>query len=131
MHMDRDTFRVSCKIVLFNQDRTKVLLPEYKPGAFGLIGGHLDTGESPDDAIRREIKEELGINYIGPLKRVSFDLVNKATDSKIALAYHGELDETSELHINVDELTQIKWIDIDDIHSGKVYFGDYRQFIIL
>ena len=31
------------------------------PGAIALPGGHLEEGESPEDALQREVREELGI----------------------------------------------------------------------
>ena len=31
------------------------------PGAVTLPGGHLEAGEQPDEALRREVQEELGI----------------------------------------------------------------------
>ncbi len=31
------------------------------PGAVALPGGHLEAGEQPDHALRREVQEELGI----------------------------------------------------------------------
>ena len=37
--------------------RTKQVMP----GAVALPGGHLETGEQPEKALRREIQEELGI----------------------------------------------------------------------
>lgn len=30
------------------------------PGCWGLFGGHLDAGESPEEALRRELLEEIG-----------------------------------------------------------------------
>jgi 8-oxo-dGTP diphosphatase len=30
------------------------------PGCWGLFGGHLDAGESPEEAVRRELLEEIG-----------------------------------------------------------------------
>ena len=39
--------------------------------AFYLPGGKIEAGESPEDALRREVREELGIELAGPavLKR--------------------------------------------------------------
>lgn len=31
------------------------------PGAVALPGGHMEAGEQPDEALRREVQEELGI----------------------------------------------------------------------
>ena len=52
------------------------------PGAWAIFGGHVEEGEEPEEAARREIEEELGLRLTGPLIPV----------------YHGE-DETRERFI--------------------------------
>jgi 8-oxo-dGTP diphosphatase len=37
------------------------------PGTWGLFGGHLDPGETPEQAVRRELVEEIGWQA-GPLR---------------------------------------------------------------
>lgn len=46
------------------------------PGYWGLFGGSVEENEQPDDALRRELEEELGliVTELRPLTRFEFDL---------------------------------------------------------
>ncbi len=37
------------------------------PGAWGLVGGGIEDGETPEQAARRETREEMGLDITGPL----------------------------------------------------------------
>lgn len=123
-HNDHATFRVSCKAVLLNPDATKVLLVRYAPGVYGLPGGHIDEGEAPDDAIARELSEELGLNDVA-LRRGSF---MKHEDGKIVLFYVGSITESTSLCADTDELEAGEWALIEDIQSGNIDLGSYAAF---
>ncbi len=38
------------------------------PGLWGLFGGHIEAGETPEIAVKREIMEEIGYELIAPQK---------------------------------------------------------------
>jgi 8-oxo-dGTP diphosphatase len=40
------------------------------PGAWTIFGGHVEPGEDPETAARREMEEELGLRLTGPLPLV-------------------------------------------------------------
>ena len=67
----RPTFRVSAKLALYSVDRQRVLMMHYRDGHYGLPGGHIEKGESPETTLRREIMEEVGIE-VGPVVRKDF-----------------------------------------------------------
>ncbi len=54
---------VACILVKGNEvlAEKRKLTKKVVPGAIALPGGHMDAGESPEEALRRELREELGI----------------------------------------------------------------------
>ena len=53
------SFRVTAKALIYLDDQ--ILLIRKPEGVWDLPGGRLDPGEHPERAVRREIREELGI----------------------------------------------------------------------
>ena len=100
--MRRPTHRVSVKIALCTPDGSKVLVTQLAGGTDGLPGGHMEFGETPEIAIKRELREELGIVYVGPLKQGRFWKDPKG--DRILLGFIGELDENTEFQLQLEEL---------------------------
>lgn len=118
--------RVSCKAALYTPDRTKVLIVESLPGKFALPGGHMEEGETPDEAICRELKEELGLENIS-LDRKDFWMHKSG---KLVLGYVGELDEQAKITIQEEEILRVYWVLIDDIENNSIDTRSYHDFII-
>lgn len=56
--------RVSADVLLRDESgRVLLVKPTYKPG-WDLPGGMVEANEAPDDAARRELKEELGLDIV-------------------------------------------------------------------
>jgi len=57
-------YRLSIKGLILNETRDKFLIVQEENGLWELPGGGLDWGENPQNGLRREIKEEMGLEVI-------------------------------------------------------------------
>lgn len=125
--MSHYEIRVTCKAALYTPDRSKVLLTEYGRRGYGLPGGHIEADEAPDVAILREIEEELGVSDL-ILERKDFWL--HSPHSKLVLGFTGTLHESQQFTLQVEEISNVIWVPIIDIHRGHVEVPAYREFIL-
>lgn len=88
------------------------------PNKWGLTAGHVDAGESYEEAMIREIKEELGINVaIGELKPLGifkqFYESEKTTNNNFTKYYYYKTNKKiQDYTICLEELSQLKYITL-------------------
>ena len=99
---------------------------EYDPNLIAIPGGHIELGETQEQALFRELKEELNIvpnSYVhlcslyhptGELQLIHYYVVNR---------WQGEI-----LSLEADEVT---WYSLDsnplDVEADKVALAEYRR----
>ncbi len=103
-------FTVSAAAVVFN-DEGKVLLLDHilRPhSGWGIPGGFIDAYEQPETALRRELKEETGL-----------DLRNVSIYRSRTIKKHIEIIFTAraigEAIVGSREIRQLKWISLDEM----------------
>jgi 8-oxo-dGTP diphosphatase len=100
------------------------------PGAWTLPGGGLDHGESPRDAVAREVREECGIDCeVGDLLDVH-DIHFEGTAPSgrfedfhgVHLVFRGTVPEGAEARVvETDGTTDaVAWVPVADVESGAV-----------
>lgn len=115
------------KILLFLRDN----IPANDPNTWSLIGGEVEQGESDEDALKREMKEEIGIvakdiTFLGKVKlsehssAIYFVKLNKSEVGKISLG-----DEGREIRFFTHK--EIKKLKPTENLAG--YFDLYGQYI--
>lgn len=117
--------RVSCKCALYSPDGSKVLLADYGAVGYGLPGGHIDAGETPDQAMNRELKEELGI-HVDTLQHRDFWMHH---NGRLILGYTGTLSEDIVITHQAEEMRAAVWVAVDEIRNGVIDARSYGDFI--
>lgn len=124
----RFNFRVSCII----SSEGKYLLHRKKGDSFwNLIGGRVSLGESSIDAVRREIREELGCDcVIDTLAYVSENFFGfKGADfHEILMIFRGELKEPISKECLEQEI-EVKWFSGEELEQIDIR-PEYTREII-
>lgn len=114
--MSRDKFRVVVTALITH--RGEVLIGRKEDddshpigGQWHILGGHLDYGESLESAVKREVKEETGleVEVHQLIDSMSFDWNDDGEEDSLRFLYHVEADsKDSEPR---DDLEDVKWVE--------------------
>lgn len=115
--IDNTSFGVRVSALLLKDN--KIFLAKSPKGEYYLISGAILVGESTEDAVRREVKEEIGIDIeVGEL---AFVVENQFTIEQTAyhqIEFHYVVTPLSEPHSEMEEGGQrrcCEWVPVDRI----------------
>lgn len=94
------------------------------PNDFGLIGGKVDPGESPEEALRREATEEAGI-LLKKFFLVFEDICGPGKDGKSYFVKTYKVIDWEDLGTGTDESGVVAWVTKEKLISGS--FGEYNR----
>jgi len=110
-------------LLLNSNNQVLLLLRDNKidipfPGMWDIIGGGVEENESPEQALRREIAEELGITNLGEI-----ELFKVFTLEKITHFIFWKKIDLKPAEINLMEGQKIEYFDFNRIKETEMAFG--------
>lgn len=107
-------FTVSAAAVILNEKQEVLVLNHALRfySGWGLPGGFIGSGEQPEDGIRREIREETGIE-MDSLRMINVRIINRHVEMMFAATAVGEPEVRSR------EILELGWFSIDSL-PGKM-----------
>ncbi len=128
--------QVGVKILLKNSDGRYLLVrrnpkkyPEVGP-KWDMVGGRINAGTTLMENLKREIKEEVGLNYTGEPKLVAAQDILKSMERHVVrLTFLGEMD--GEPKIDEDHL-EFGWFSAEEIENfdPNVLDGYFRSLVV-
>ncbi len=114
-------YRVSAKALVFSEDRKKFLVVLEDNGYWELPGGGLDFPETPEEGLRREVKEELGLTITDIAKQPSYVLIgnNMKGIRSVNLVYEVKLKDLNFTPTN--ECLEIKFISPEEVDTINTF----------
>ena len=121
-------------LILNNKEELLVVRREKEPakGTLDLPGGFADSGETSEQGVIREVKEETGLNV--KKVRYLFSIPNKYRYSDfdiptLDMFYLCQVDDFTSLKA-MDDASEVKWIAIKDIHPKQFGLKSIQQGLI-
>jgi len=122
---------MNCEICEFNNPKgtvTAIIIREGKllvvrraeepfEGMLDFPGGYMQSGEIPEKSLKRELKEELGINTSLMTKIGEFPGTAKWKNKQFPILSHAFLAETNDEIILNEEINEFFWLPIKEVND--------------
>ncbi|MBY6294052.1 NUDIX domain-containing protein [Nanohaloarchaea archaeon H01] len=114
--MSRDKFRTVVKGLITHKGQILIGQKEEDEdhpigGEWHILGGHLEHGEQPEEAMKREAKEETGLEV--EVHQVIDVMTWSNRNKALSVLYHCEASSSNAEA--KDDLQELKWVSPDEI----------------
>lgn len=114
----KDNEHIALSVIFIENDKGEFLIQKTskeKGGHYSSTGGHVDSGETPLEAIKREVKEEIGIN-IDNDKIVDYGFLSY--DKPLRFMYYIRKNiDISDIKVQKEEVDFVKYMSVQEIND--------------
>ncbi|MBX9704485.1 MAG: NUDIX domain-containing protein [Silvanigrellaceae bacterium] len=103
---------IGVRALVINKDKVLLVKHTYQKGWY-TIGGAVDAGETPQEALKRELKEEVGVSLTGPLELFSayYSRNERRDDYIIFYISHSNTQEK----VSSAEIAEQQWFPLNQL----------------
>ena len=124
--------RIAPAIIVAIENDGRLLMAKHsyhKTHSYALVAGFVEPGESIEEAVHREVSEEIGIK----IKNLKYEKSQSwPFPNSLMLAFTAEYD-SGEINVDGDEIVKAKWFDVDEIqrYDSDISISDWliKKFI--
>ena len=113
------SIRTGARAILFDNDSRIALVYEHKYNHYKLPGGNVEVGESLEQTVRREIKEEVGANIT--------DIYYLGVVQSHLSAYNEDCNQHYFTAHVYGTIGKSAWIDEEELHGCSIVWCDNLQ----
>lgn len=114
--------------IIKNDGNEVLLLERTRSKTWCLPGGRLNEDEQWDQALIREIKEELSLECSDP-RPIAVNVITDEYQTKYCVYFQVECSDTSKL-MTSDEHSAIKWASVEEIKSINIEDDKIKKVIV-
>ncbi len=104
---------IAPSVIVAVLDRNRILLTRYQPSHnsyshYALVAGYVEAGETPEDTVRREVMEEVGLR----VKNIRYYKSQPwGFTGALLLGYFCEADGSTGISLDEEELSEAAWVE--------------------
>lgn len=114
-------YRVSAKALILSEDKKKFLVCLEDSGWWELPGGGLDYPETPEECIRREIMEEMGLEVTYVSRTPLYFLSGKSMKGSLSANIIFEVKVKDLNFTKSNECQEIRFISPDEVSTINAF----------
>lgn len=132
--MTHDTAKVGVSNIFVDEKGRLLLMKRADecftyPGYWGLVGGFIDPGETPEEGAMREAKEEIGVE-IDVIKFVGryYNTPTPSYGNAISLPHYSKIISGTPHPAQPEECSDVKWLTPEEIRNMELAY-DHKKIL--